>query len=51
MEYDMSENAFREELMTEPLVPDSNGEIVLTDAPGLGVSIREDIVEKYRVDR
>lgn len=49
MEYDMSENAFRTELMKEPLIPDGNGVIRLTDRPGLGVELREEIVEKYRV--
>ena len=51
MEYDMSENAFRTELMAEPLVPDGNGILKLTDKPGLGVELREDVIEKYRVDR
>ncbi len=51
MEYDMSENAFRTELMTEPLVPDQNGMLTLSEAPGLGVEVREDVIDKYRIDR
>ena len=31
------------------LIPDSNGMIVLRDSPGLGVDVREDVIEKYRV--
>lgn len=49
MEYDMSENAFRNELMADPLIPDPNGMIILRDSPGLGVDVREDVIEKYRV--
>lgn len=51
MEYDMTENVFREELMVDPLLPDRNGTITLTDQPGLGVEVKEEVVERYRVDR
>ena len=51
MEYDMTENAFRTELMKNPLLPDSNGMITLSDEPGLGVEVKEEIIEKYRIDR
>lgn len=50
MEYDMTENPFRCDLMKEPLVPDKNGMLILSDAPGLGVNVKEDIIEKYRID-
>jgi L-alanine-DL-glutamate epimerase-like enolase superfamily enzyme len=51
MEYDMTENAFRTELMKNPLLPDSNGMITLSDEPGLGVEVKEEVIEKYRIDR
>ena len=50
LEYDMTENAFRNELMVDPLTPDSNGMITLSDAPGLGVEVRAEVIEKYRVE-
>ena len=50
MEYDMTENPFRCDLMKEPLIPDKNGMLILSDAPGLGVNVKEDIIEKYRID-
>ena len=50
MEYDMTDNVFRCELMKEPLVPDKNGMLILRDAPGLGIDVKEDVIEKYRVD-
>ncbi|MCC8127653.1 MAG: mandelate racemase/muconate lactonizing enzyme family protein, partial [Clostridiales bacterium] len=49
MEYDMTENAFRTELMVNPLTPDHNGMITLSDEPGLGVDVREEIIAKYRL--
>ena len=37
--------------MKDPLVPDSKGMITLSDAPGLGVDVKEEVIEKYRIDR
>lgn len=51
MEYDMTENPFRNELMKEPFVPDKNGMLTLSDAPGLGIDVRDDVIETYRIDR
>ena len=49
MEYDLSDNIFRDGLLKEPLRPDSSGVITLSDAPGLGIELREEIIEKYRI--
>ncbi len=49
LEYDMSPNPFREELMVNPLKYEG-GNICVPELPGLGVEIREDIVTKYRID-
>lgn len=49
VEYDMGDNVFRSELLREPFVPDAEGSITLSDKPGLGIEINEDVVEKYRV--
>lgn len=35
--------------LTEPLVPDPEGCLVVPDAPGLGADIDESVVDKYRV--
>lgn len=51
MEYDMTDNVFRCELMKKPFIPDNNGMLSLSDAPGLGVDVKEDVIEKYRIDR
>ncbi len=50
MEYDMSDNLFRTELLTEPIVPDSAGNITVSKKPGLGIELNEAILEKYRID-
>ena len=46
LEYDQSTHPFRQELITRPwqLV---DGMIEVSDAPGLGIEVREDIVEQY----
>ena len=49
VEYDMTENALRTELLTEPILPDQNGVVVLGDRPGLGIELDEAVVERYRV--
>lgn len=51
MEYDFSGNIFRDELLKNPLVPDRNGVIVLSDEPGLGIELREDVIETYRIGK
>ena len=51
MEYDRTPNVFRDELLEEPVRPDANGMFHLTEKPGIGAEVREDIVEQYRIDR
>ena len=46
MEYDRTENGLREELTCSDMVF-SNGEIKITDAPGLGFELNEDALMKY----
>ena len=47
LEYDTTDNALRDELLTEPLLP-KQGVLQPVDRPGLGIDINEDIVEQYR---
>lgn len=46
MEYDRTENGLREELTNNP-VEVSNGEIRVSDEPGLGIVVNEEALNKY----
>ena len=48
LEYDMSDNALRTQLLKKPLALDA-GHVLLPDGPGLGVELDRDAVERYRV--
>jgi D-galactarolactone cycloisomerase len=48
LEYDMSDNALRTELLKTPLKLD-RGHIVLPDGPGLGIELDPAVVKRYRV--
>lgn len=47
MEFDCIENPLRSELLTEPLVP-SEGRMKAPDGPGLGVTLDQGALERYR---
>ncbi|GAF02145.1 mandelate racemase/muconate lactonizing enzyme family protein [Saccharicrinis fermentans] len=46
IEYDRTENGLREELTTTKMV-EKNGEIIVSDDPGLGFELNEDVLCKY----
>ena len=48
LEYDLSENPWRTEIVRNPL-PVESGTIAVPTAPGLGVDVDEDVVRKYAV--
>jgi D-galactarolactone cycloisomerase len=48
LEYDMSDNALRTELLKTPLTLD-RGHILLPDGPGLGIELDPAVVKRYRV--
>ena len=48
LEYDMSDNALRTQLLKKPLALDA-GHVLLPDGPGLGIELDRDAVERYRV--
>lgn len=50
LEYDVTPYPLYEQLLKRPLEFDSNGMITLPEDPGLGVELREDMVEKYSID-
>lgn len=49
VEFDQNYNPLRDELITNPFEV-SNGYVTLSEKPGLGIEINEDIVEKYRIE-
>jgi L-alanine-DL-glutamate epimerase-like enolase superfamily enzyme len=49
LEFDQNPNPLRSELFEEPIAVDANGRVRLPDRPGLGVTLNQDIVDKYRV--
>lgn len=49
LEYDISPNPLRDNLLLEPIFPDRNGAIPIPSAPGLGVGINEDLLTEYQL--
>lgn len=50
LELDRNIYPLRDELLEEPITVAADGMIHLSDRPGLGITLREDTVKKYRVD-
>ena len=48
LEYDMSDNALRTQLLKAPLKLEA-GHVLLPDGPGLGIELDADAVQRYRV--
>lgn len=48
MEYEQTENPFRDHLVTEPIVQ-KNGKVAIPQKPGLGFEINQETIDKYRV--
>jgi D-galactarolactone cycloisomerase len=49
LEFDTTENPFREQLITKPFAIDASGRVAIPTAPGLGIEVNEDTVQKYLV--
>jgi D-galactarolactone cycloisomerase len=49
VEYDISPNALRDELLSEPLKPDAKGRLSAPTGPGLGVEINEDLIRRFAI--
>ena len=49
-EYPVAPKALAVDLTTNHLVPDARGEVRAPDAPGLGIAINPQAVQRYRVD-
>ena len=48
MEYEQTQNPFRDDLVAEPVVR-RDGMVRIPDAPGLGITIDDAVIERYRV--
>lgn len=51
LEFDQSDNPIRENLLTVGFHPDAQGCVAVPDAPGLGIEVDEEQLERFRVDR
>jgi len=49
LEMDRNPNGLRTEIIYNPLMIDSEGLVNVSDAPGIGVELNENAIEKYRV--
>ena len=49
LEFDQNPNPLRDELFEEPFTVSPDGTVSLPDRPGLGVTLRQDTVDRYRV--
>jgi D-galactarolactone cycloisomerase len=49
LEYDISPNPLRDELLTEPLAVGADGCVAVPESPGLGVGINEDLLRRFAV--
>jgi D-galactarolactone cycloisomerase len=50
LEFDRSPNPLREELSVGSFAPDDDGLVVIPDEPGLGVTLDEDAIDRYRAE-
>ncbi|MFN8483812.1 MAG: mandelate racemase/muconate lactonizing enzyme family protein [Anaerolineae bacterium] len=51
LEFDQNPNALRSDLFEEPITPDGDGNVRLPDRPGLGVTLNQATVERYRLEQ
>ncbi len=51
LEFDQNPNALRSELFEEPLTLDREAKIRLPDRPGLGVTLNQATIDRYRIEQ
>lgn len=51
LEFDQNRNPLRSELFEDPIVPSPDGTVSLPDRPGLGVTLNEATIDRYRIDQ
>jgi D-galactarolactone cycloisomerase len=49
IEYDVSDNPLRDEVLTKPLKP-VNGRLAVPEAPGLGIELDPEAIKRFRAD-
>jgi L-alanine-DL-glutamate epimerase-like enolase superfamily enzyme len=49
LEFDRNPNPLRTELLAEPVGVGPDGNVALPDRPGLGISLNQQVVDRYRV--
>ena len=49
LEYDRSSHPFRRDLVTDPIAMTDDGVVKIPKSPGLGLTIRRDTLERYRL--
>ena len=49
LEFDQNPNPLRSELFEDPIVVDERGRVRLPDRPGLGVTLNQETIDRYRV--
>lgn len=47
-EYNATANPLRTDLLVEPIRPDADGNLHVPDGPGLGITLNEDTIERFR---
>ena len=50
LEFDQNPNPLRSELFEEPITVDPDGKVKLPDRPGLGVTLNQATIDRYRID-
>lgn len=50
LEWDQNPNALRSDLFEEALTTDGNGRVRLPERPGLGVTLKQETLDRYRID-
>jgi L-alanine-DL-glutamate epimerase-like enolase superfamily enzyme len=51
LEFDQNPNPLRTELFEEVIEPAADGTVRLPELPGLGVTLNQETVERYRIER
>jgi L-alanine-DL-glutamate epimerase-like enolase superfamily enzyme len=51
LEFDQNINPLRTDLFAEPIAPTSEGKVRLPDRPGLGVTLNQATIDRYRIEQ
>jgi L-alanine-DL-glutamate epimerase-like enolase superfamily enzyme len=51
LEFDQNPNPLRTDLFEDPIQPSSDGTVALPDRPGLGVTLNQATIDRYRIEQ